>query len=194
MRRRIGVQQYIQEEQTSFEEGQSAKSGPGSQIGAVCSRKSIQGASIPSIYAQRLSMGPKYNVATCVEELGCNNTYRRSKHLSKRDKMRNLLNSTKIQQFDCSRKSIQAASIPPIYDQRLSMGPKYNVATCVEELGCNNTYRRSKHLSKRAKVPNLAHAAKSEPFAPVKVYKAHPFLQYMPRGFPWFPNTMLQHA
>ena len=79
-------------------------------------------------------------------------------------------------------KRIEGASIPSIYAQRLSMDPKYNVATCVEELGCNNTYRRSKHLSKRAKVPNLAQAAKSEPFAPVKVYKAHPFLQYMPKG------------
>ena len=35
MRRRIGKHQIILEEQTSFEEGQSAKPGLGSQIGAV---------------------------------------------------------------------------------------------------------------------------------------------------------------
>ena len=59
-------------------------------------------------------------------------------------------------------------SIPSIYAQRLPMGPKYNVATCVEELGSTKAYWRSKHLSKRTKVPNLAQAAKLEPFAPVK--------------------------
>ena len=48
------------------------------------------------------------------------------------------------------------------------MGPKYNVATGREELGSTISYWRSKHHSKRAKVPNLAQAAKSELFAPVK--------------------------
>ena len=48
------------------------------------------------------------------------------------------------------------------------MGPKYNVATCREELDFTITYRRSKRHSKRAKVPNPVQAAKSEPFAPVK--------------------------
>ena len=40
--------------------------------------------SIPSIYAQGLLMGPKYNVATCVEELGSTKSYWRSIRLSKR--------------------------------------------------------------------------------------------------------------
>jgi len=35
------------------------------------------------------------------------------------------------------------------------MGPKYNVATDREELGCTTIYWRSKRHSKRAKVPNL---------------------------------------
>jgi len=39
--------------------------------------------SIPSIHAPRLPMGPKYNVETCVEELGCTISYWRSKHLLK---------------------------------------------------------------------------------------------------------------
>jgi len=34
------------------------------------------------------------------------------------------------------------------------MGPKYNDATCVEELGSTISYWRSKRLSKRVKVPN----------------------------------------
>ena len=74
------------------------------------------------------------------------------------------------------------------------MGPKYNdnVATGREELGSTISYWRSKRHSKRAKVPNLAQAAKSEPFAPARGGEGHPFLQYMPKGFPWDPNTMLQ--
>ena len=48
------------------------------------------------------------------------------------------------------------------------MGPKYNVATGREELGYTISYWRSKHHSKRARVPNLAQAAKSELFAPVE--------------------------
>ena len=74
------------------------------------------------------------------------------------------------------------------------MGPKYNVATGREELGRTISYWRSKRHSKRARVPNLAQAAKSEPFAPARGGKGHPFLQYMPKGFPWDPNTMLQQA
>jgi hypothetical protein len=37
---------------------------------------------IPLIYAQRLFMGPKYNAATSLEELGSTKTYRRSKRAS----------------------------------------------------------------------------------------------------------------
>ena len=48
------------------------------------------------------------------------------------------------------------------------MGPKYNVATCVEELKSTKSYWRSKRLSKRAEVPNLARAAKSELLVAVK--------------------------
>ena len=59
-------------------------------------------------------------------------------------------------------------SIPSIYAPRLPMGPKYNVATCVEELGGTRSYWRSKRLSKRAEVPNLALAAKLELLVAVK--------------------------
>ena len=51
--------------------------------------KRRQGTSIPSIYAQRLPMGPKYNVATGREELDFTITYRRSKRHSKRAKVPN---------------------------------------------------------------------------------------------------------
>src|SRR6056300_1357582 len=47
MRRRIGKHHIILEEQTSFEEGRSAKPGPGSQIGAVC-RCEVEGKTIHS--------------------------------------------------------------------------------------------------------------------------------------------------
>ena len=43
--------------------------------------KRRQGTSIPSIYAQRLPMGPKYNVAAGREELGRTIIIRRSKRL-----------------------------------------------------------------------------------------------------------------
>ena len=94
----------------------------------------------------------------------------------------------------CSRNRRRGTSIPSIYAQRLPMGPKYNVATGREELGSTISYWRSKRHSKRAKVPNLVQAAKSEPSAPARGGKGHPFLQYMPKGFPWDPNTMLQQA
>ena len=64
MRRRIGKHQNILGEQTSFKEGRSAKSGPASQIELLVAVKWREGPSIPSLHAQRLPMGPKYNVAT----------------------------------------------------------------------------------------------------------------------------------
>ena len=108
--------------------------------------------SIPSMYAQRLLMGPKYNVATCVEELGCTKSYWRSKRLSKRVEVPNLAQAAKSELM-VAVKWRERASIPSIHAPRLPMGPKYNVATCVEELGSTISYWRSKHLSKRAKVP-----------------------------------------
>ena len=65
-------------------------------------------------------------------------------------------------------KGRERPSIPSIYVQRLLMGPKYNVATYVEELGGTNIYWRSKCLSKRVVVPNLAQAAKFELLATMK--------------------------
>src|SRR5210317_565737 len=117
--------------------------------------------SIPSMYAQRLPMGPKYNVALCVEELGSTKSYWRSKRLSKRVKVPNLAQAAKSELL-VAMKGRERPSIPSMYAQRLPMGPKYNVATCVEELGSTKSYRRSKRLSKRVKVPNMAQPAKSE--------------------------------
>ena len=66
------------------------------------------------------------------------------------------------------------------------MDSKYNVATYVEELGSTNIYWRSKQLTKRVIVPNLAQAAKSEPFAPVKRRKGTSipsiYVQRLPMG------------
>src|SRR6056300_16808 len=123
--------------------------------------------SIPSIYAQRLLMGPKYNVATCVEELGSTKSYWRSKRLSKRVKVPNLAQAAKLELLVAVKRR-ERPSIPSIYAQRLLMGPTYHVATCVEELGSTKSYWRSKRLSKRVKVPNLAQAAKLELLVAVK--------------------------
>src|SRR5210317_539904 len=61
---------------TSFEVAQSAKSGPGSQIGALCPLgKEVKAINSSSIYAQRLLMGPQCNVATGREEFTCTQTY-----------------------------------------------------------------------------------------------------------------------
>ena len=48
------------------------------------------------------------------------------------------------------------------------MGPKYNVATSIEEMESTKIYRRSKHALKRVKVPNLAQVAKLELLVAVK--------------------------
>ena len=81
--------------------------------------------------------------------------------------MPNLAGAAKSEPFAPVKRS-RRPSIPSIYAQRLPMGPKYNAATGREELDFTITYRRSKRHSKRAKVPNPAQAAKSEPFAPAK--------------------------
>src|SRR6056300_1450240 len=96
MCRRIGKHQTILEEQTSFEEGQSAKPGSSSQTDTFAPVKGRPGQSIPSIYAQRLLMGPKCNGATCVEELGSTKTYWRSKRHLKRAKVPNLAQAAKL--------------------------------------------------------------------------------------------------
>ena len=90
-----------------------------------------EGASIPSIYVQRLPMGPKYNVAMCVEELGISKSYWRSKRLSKRVEVPNLAQAAKSELL-VAVKWRERPSIPSIYAQRLPMCPNYNVATCVD--------------------------------------------------------------
>ena len=93
--------------------------------------------------------------------MGSTNTYRRSKRASKRVKVPNLALAAKLELL-VAVMGRERTSIPSIYAQRLPMGPKHNVATCIEELGSTISYWRSKRLSKRVEVPNLALAAKSE--------------------------------
>ena len=62
------------------------------------------------------------------------------------------------------------------------MGPKYNAATSLEELGSTKTYRRSKCTPNRVKVPNLTQAAKSNACCDCEGGgKGPPFHQYMPK-------------
>src|SRR5210317_848932 len=99
-------------------------------------------------------MGPKYNVATCVEELGSTKSYWRSKRHSKRAEVPTWPRAqAATSELLVAVKWRERPSIPSIYAQRLLMGPKYNVATCVEELGSTKSYWRSKRLSKRVEVP-----------------------------------------
>ena len=103
-------------------------------------------------------MGPKYNVATCVEELGSTKAYRRSERVLKnRPRVPNL--AQVASELSVAVKWRERSTIPSIHAQRLFMGHQNNVATCVEELGSTKTYRRSKHVSKRPRVPNLAQVA-----------------------------------
>src|SRR5210317_531232 len=91
-------------------------------------------------------MGHQNNVATCVEELGCTKTYRRSERVSKRPRVPNL--AQVASELPVAVKGRERSTIPSIYAQRLFMGHQNNVATCVEELGCTKTYRRSERVSK----------------------------------------------
>ena len=133
--------------------GQSAKSlrTQAAKSELLVAVKWREGASIPSIYVQRLLMGPKYNVAMCIEELGSTKSYWRSKRLSKRVEVPNLAQAA-ISELLVAVKWRERPSIPSTYAQRLLMGLKYNAATCVEELGHTITYWRSKHLSKWVEV------------------------------------------
>ena len=57
LRRRIGKHQHVQEEQTSFKEGQSAKPDPAAKFELLVTVKGRERSTIPSIYAQGLLMG-----------------------------------------------------------------------------------------------------------------------------------------
>ena len=57
LRRRIGMHQKVQEEQTSFKEGQSAKSDLAAKLELLVAVKGRERSTIPSIYAQRILMG-----------------------------------------------------------------------------------------------------------------------------------------
>jgi hypothetical protein len=75
------------------------------------------------------------------------------------------------------------------------MGPKYNAVTSLEELGSLKTYRRSKCSLKRVKGPNLAKTPKLELLVAMMGRERYtPFLQYILKGSPWVPNTMLEQV
>src|SRR5210317_23264 len=167
VRRRIRKHQIILKQQTSFEDAEVPNPAQAAKSELSVAVKWGEGASIPSIDVQRLPMGPKYNVATCVEELGSTKSYWRSKRLSKTVEVPNPAQAAKLELL-VAAKWKERPSIPSIYAQRLPMGPKYNVATCIEELGSTKSYWRSKRLSKRVKITNLAQAAKLELLVAVK--------------------------
>ena len=80
--------------------------------------------------------------------MGSTNTYRRSKRAQKRVKVPNLAQAAKSELL-VAVKWRKRPSIPSIYAQRLPMGPKYNVATCVEELKSTKSYLRRANVIQR---------------------------------------------
>ena len=98
--RRIGEHQNIQEESMNLEGGKSAKSGPGSQIGAVCFCDREKKATPFLQYMLKGSIWVPYtDVTTSLEELGGIKTYRRSKHTWKVAKVPNLAQAAKLELF-----------------------------------------------------------------------------------------------
>src|SRR6056300_1313293 len=147
---------------------------------------------MPSIYAQRLSMGPKYNVATSREELGRTVTYRRSKRPRREPKCQTWPRQANRSHLPPQKgdKDIHAFNICP----KAVHGAQIQCCNKQRRIGPHRNIQEEQTSSKRAKVPNLAQAGESEPFAPAKRRQGHPCLQYMPKGCPWGPNTMLQQA
>ena len=169
MSRRIGKHQDILDEQTPFEEGNSAKPGPGSLIGAV-GRCKVEGKAIHSFnICPKAPHGSQIQCCNMREELTGKHQIILEEQTSFEEGQSAKPGSGGQTYMFTPVKRRGRPSIPSIYAPRLLMGPKYNVETWVEELGSTKTYWRSKCLSKTTrKVPNLAQTAKLEPFAPVK--------------------------
>src|SRR5210317_1000694 len=99
--------------------GRSAKSGPrAAKLDLLVAVKGRERSTIPSIYAQRLFMDHKNNVATGVEELGCTITYRRSERLPRWVEVPNLAH--RQPNWICWSLVIgrERSTIPSIYAQR----------------------------------------------------------------------------
>ena len=84
-------------------------------------------------------MGPKYNAAISLEELESTKTYRRSKFASKRVKVPNLAQTAKSELL-VAVKGRDRPTIPS--NMPNCMGPKYNAAASLAELGSTKTYKR----------------------------------------------------
>src|SRR5210317_453424 len=127
-------------------------------LGAV---KGRERSTIPSIYAQRLFMGHQNNVATCVEELGCTKTYRRSERVFQRG-----------QEFQTKYSGPGSIGAVGRCEGEGKVHHSFNI--CPKALHgspkqCCNMRRRigkdqniqeeSEHVSKRPRVPNLAQVA-----------------------------------
>ena len=133
---RIKKHQSILEEQTSFEEGQSAKPGPTSQIGAV-GRCEVEGKVIHSfnIYP-KATHGSQIQCCNMRRRIGEHQiSYWRSKRLSKRVKVPNLSQAAKSELL-VTVKWRERPSIPSIYAKGGPKAPHGSQMQCSKkELG-----------------------------------------------------------
>ena len=104
-----------------MEEGGSAKSGPGSQIGAVCRCDREEKANHSHTTLSKAPFGFHIDVTTSLEELGSTNLYRRSKHAWKVAKVPNLAQAAKLELF-VHVTGRKRPTIPTLHCQRLHLG------------------------------------------------------------------------
>ena len=140
-------------------------------------------------------MGPKYNVATCVEELGGTRSYWRSKHPPKRVEVPNLAQAAKLELLAVGRCEVEGKAINS-FNTRPKAPHGYQIQCC------NMRRRIGEHqiiLEEQTSFEEgqrgLGPGKPNRSCWPLQSgRKGHPFLQYMPKGSQWIPNTMLQHA
>ena len=153
--RRIEGHQNIQEESTCLEGGKSAKSGPGSQIGAVCRCEGEEKAHHSHTPQSKTPFGFHIRCYNKLRRIGEHqNIQEESMDLEGGKgekgqpfphytvKVPNLAQAAKSELF-FSVTGIKRPTITSIYALRLHLGHKYNAATSLEELGSTKTYRRS---------------------------------------------------
>src|SRR5210317_1574265 len=193
MRRRIGEHQIILEEQTSLEEGRSAKPGPGSQIGAV-GRCEGEGKAIHSF-----NICPKAPHGSPIQ--CCNMRRRIGEHQIILEEQTSLEEGRSakpgpgrqiraVGRHEGEGKAIHSFNICP----KAPHGSQIQCCNMRRRIGEHQIileYQTSLELLKCQTWPRQPNWSC---WSLQSGGKCHPFLQYMPKGSPWVPNTMLQHA
>src|SRR6056300_1357814 len=188
MRRRIGKHHIILEEQTSFEEGRSAKPGPGSQIGAV-GRCEEEGKASHSF-----NICPEAPHGSQIQS--CNMRRRIGKHHI-------ILEEQTSFKEGRSAKPGPGSPIGAVCPREKKAKAIHSFNTCPKaphgsQIQCCNMRRRigEHHIILEEQTSFEEGRRHGQPYRSCWWLqcggKGHPFLQYMPKGSPWVPNTMLQ--